>query len=251
MVIQAYYRPKSLDEALRLLDQKSPRAIPLGGGTGISNQGIDEPIVVVDLQDLNLNRLEKRAGRLEIGATTKLQSLADWNQTPQFLRDAILKDANANQRNMATVGGTLIRITGKSRIGIVMLAVDCQLTWEPGGVVVSLGNWLAAQRTLEQLKLITSVHFAMPDKVSLEEVTQAPGGFPIISVCLAEWSSGRKRLVVADAGSLPKCILDGKGDENFLNAINAHSHYTNKCFSSRYLKEMLQTLTLRITGQEK
>ncbi len=215
--------------------------------TSISNN----PVAVIDLQNLNLNRMEIKGARVSIGATAKLNSIVKWDETPDFLREAILKDANANLRNAATLGGSLIRLTGKSRLGIVLLAVDSRLTWEPGGMEISLGDWFAVGRASNQYRLMTGVHFDIPQTVSLESVAQTPGGFPLISVCMAKWASGRVRLISGEAGSMPEILCDGKGIENIQQVINARSHISNKYSSSTYQKAAIGTLIQRLVDEEK
>jgi CO/xanthine dehydrogenase FAD-binding subunit len=68
-MILEYHRPQALDQALALLSRETPRTIPLGGGTVIS-QMAGPGVAVVDLQSLGLNTLEalstpQSAGGLE------------------------------------------------------------------------------------------------------------------------------------------------------------------------------------------
>lgn len=249
-MIQEYHRPDNLEAALVLLNRKAPKTIPLGGGNAVSKTHFAEPVAVVDLQNLNLNNMEKKGTRVVLGATAKLQSVVDWDGTPEFLREAILKDANANLRNTATIGGSLIRSTGKSRMATVLLAVDCQMQWEPGGAVISFGEWLAIGRKSNAQKLMTAIYFDEPQKVVLESVAQTPAGFPLLAVCVSMWTSGRTRLVVAEASGMPECLCDGKGFEKIEEVINARSHIPSKYTSSLYQDEILKVLTKRIINQE-
>lgn len=250
-MIQEYQRPNNLQEALKLLNRISPRSIPLGGGSGISRMTFTEPIAVIDLQNLMLDQMEKREARVSIGSTAKLQSIADWDGVPTFLREAILKDANANLRNVATLGGSLIRLTGKSRMACVLLAADCHLMWEPGGMDISLGDWIALGKTSTRYRLMTGIYFDNPQSVTMEEVTQTPGGIPLVSVCMARWKTGRIRIVVSEASRMPDLLCDGKGIENVKNAINARSHISSKYTSSIYQKTTISTLIQRLIDQEK
>lgn len=250
-MIQEYHRPDSLEDALRLLSRTAPKSIPLGGGSGISQTKFTQPIAVIDLQNIKLNQMDRRGSIVAIGSTARLQSIVEWDGTPAFLREAVLNDTNANQRNVATIGGSLIRLTGKSRIASVLLAADCRLVWEPGGLDISLGDWIAVGRTSSQFRLMTSVYFDNPQSVQLEAASQTPGGFPLVSACMAKWKSGRVRLVTAEASSLPELLCDGKGIENIKNAINARSHtLSSKYSSSCYQEEVISTLIQRLIEPE-
>jgi CO/xanthine dehydrogenase FAD-binding subunit len=55
-MITQYYRPQTLEEALKLLSQPDTR--PLGGGTALTQKN-DESFSVVDLQALGLNKIHK------------------------------------------------------------------------------------------------------------------------------------------------------------------------------------------------
>ena len=75
-MITTYHRPKSLDDALKLLSRRTPITVPLGGGTVLSHQR-GEDIEVVDLQALGLNGILERGKLLEVGATVTLQQLLE------------------------------------------------------------------------------------------------------------------------------------------------------------------------------
>jgi len=99
-----YYRPKSLDEALKLLGEQEPVTVPLGGGTTLSQQRL-APMGIVDLQDLPLNHISRQVNHLHVGATATLQMLLENDETPPLLAKALQHEANLNIRNMATSAG--------------------------------------------------------------------------------------------------------------------------------------------------
>src|SRR3990172_1935351 len=68
-MITEYHRPTTLDEALTFLSQ--PDTLPLGGGTLLSHTSTSlsaspapDPVSVVDLQALGLNRIHKKGNNL-------------------------------------------------------------------------------------------------------------------------------------------------------------------------------------------
>ena len=63
-----YYRPKGLDETLKLL--ADPNTVPLAGGTKLLAGDVES--AVVDLQDVGLDRFEKENGYLKIGSMVRL-----------------------------------------------------------------------------------------------------------------------------------------------------------------------------------
>ncbi len=74
-MILEYHRPKSLEEAIDLLNRVSPVSVPLGGGTFLS-QNVKEAVAVVDLQAVGLDRIEIQGNSLLVGATVTLQQLS-------------------------------------------------------------------------------------------------------------------------------------------------------------------------------
>ena len=87
-MITAYHRPRSIAEALRLIERSSPVTLPLGGGSVLSHQRGEE-IEVVDLQALGLNRISRSGNSLAIGATVTLQQLLESLDIPKAMGPAL------------------------------------------------------------------------------------------------------------------------------------------------------------------
>ena len=90
----AYHRPKSLEEALRLLSQ--PDTMALAGGTTLLSEG--PRVAVVDLQDLGLDRIQMEAGQLRLGAMTRLVDL-DLADAASTTRAALIEGGLALHRS--------------------------------------------------------------------------------------------------------------------------------------------------------
>lgn len=107
--VMAYHRPSSLEEARTLLEVSTRRAI--GGGTAVVPAALipgDEGVEVVDLQGLDLGRIEPLVGdKLRLGAMVRLQELVDDERVPTLLRDLAKRETSSALRNQATVGGTV------------------------------------------------------------------------------------------------------------------------------------------------
>jgi CO/xanthine dehydrogenase FAD-binding subunit len=90
-----YFRPKTLDEALTLLEQ----GVPLAGGTALTPRRYRLD-AVIDLQDLGMAALERQGDFLEAGAGCTLQQLveADALVSPA-LADACRQEAAWHLRN--------------------------------------------------------------------------------------------------------------------------------------------------------
>ncbi len=162
-MITAYHRPKTLEEAVKLLSETNAR--PLGGGTTLT-QLADETFPVVDLQSLGLNKITKSANVLNIGATVTLQELLESPNILPGLKTALNLEAPLNQRNRRTVAGALITCDGRSPFATMMVALDAKLSVK--GVETSihgLGDFLISQTEILKNNLITDVE--LPLRVKL------------------------------------------------------------------------------------
>lgn len=215
-MITEYHRPQTMEEALKLLT--APNTRPLGGGTVLTHPS-DESFAVVDLQALGLDKLHKSGNNLEIGATVPLQALLEYPHTPTALKTALKLEAPLNHRTMGTVAGALVICDGRSPFAAVMLALDAKLTIDhrpltasPSSNVhglLSFGELLPLREELLRSKLITKIEIPLNLKLAYEYVARSPADKPIVCAALAQWPSGRTRLVIGGWGNSPSVAMDG------------------------------------------
>jgi len=243
-MITDYHRPKTLKEALKLISSKN--TYPLGGGTVLSHFR-DENFAVVDLQSLSLDKIRKSGNNLEIGATVTLQLMLESPHTPAALKTAINLDAPLNLRNMGTVAGTLVTCDGRSPFATVMLALDAKLTLVSEETSeVNLGDILPVRKDILPKKLITKFVIPLHAKLAFETVARSPVDKPIICVALAQWSSGRSRLVIGGWGKSPTVAMDGKEASAIeITARNAAHDATDEWASAEYRSNIAEELTKR------
>ena len=109
-------RPRSLKEAIALLDPEDPDIRPMGGGTAVMlmmKAGVLRPTRLVSLRDIEPHYAQVRAGEngeLRIGGLTRLATLEHsplvterWPLIARTLRTL----SNVRVRNVATIGGNL------------------------------------------------------------------------------------------------------------------------------------------------
>jgi CO/xanthine dehydrogenase FAD-binding subunit len=262
-MITAYHRPKTLDEALTLITQ--PSIVPLGGGTILSSRHVTaEPIETVDLQDLGLNILKRSGNNLEIGATVTLQQLLESEHCPTVLKSALKLEAPLNLRNVATVAGTLVSCDGRSTFGTVLLALDAKLEIKslnqielvemetetrppiPDVFTLGLGEFLPLREEQIQGKLITSITIPLNVRLAFEYVSRTPADKPIVCAALAQWNSGRTRLVLGGYGESPMLAMDGTEAEGIDTAArNTFHEATDEWGSAEYRMDIAVTLAKR------
>ena len=241
MMITAYHRPQTLDEALALLAR--PNTVPLGGGTLLSRPTAD-PVEVVDLQALNLNFLTKKGTALQIGATVTLQELFESKDCPEALKSAIKFEAPLNLRNSGTVAGSLVASDGRSTFATAMLALDARIdirSSKKDARTMAIGEFLLTRPH----GLITSITIPL-QKFAFESVSRTPADKPIVCAALTQWSSGRTRLALGGYGKTPLLAMDGtEADGLEAAARNAYHEANDDWASAEYRMDVAATLAKR------
>jgi CO/xanthine dehydrogenase FAD-binding subunit len=239
-MITRYHRPQTLDEALKLLAQ--PHTRPLGGGTVLA-RGHAESIEVVDLQALGLNKITRKGGELEIGATVTLQELLESGDCPEALKPAIRLEAPLNIRNSATLAGTLVSCDGRSTLTCCLLALDARLALaDPESSSMALGEFLP----LRPQGLITAVTVPLNAKLAFESLGRTPADRPIVCTALAQWPSGRTRLAAGGFGKAPFMAMDGTESEGLETAArNAFREAVDAYGSADFRMDTAATLANR------
>jgi CO/xanthine dehydrogenase FAD-binding subunit len=248
-MITAYHRPKTLDEALNLLAR--PNMTPLGGGTLLaSRHWRSDPVEAVDLQAVGLNIIRKSGNSLEIGATVTLQQLLESEVCAEPLKAALKLEAPLNLRNAATVAGTLVSCDGRSTFATVMLALDVklELTKLDNSKVETQTSNIGDFLPLRDLQgsLITSIILPLNAKLAFDYVARTPADKPIVCAALAQWNSGRTRLVLGGYGKMPLLAMDGTEAEGLETAArNAFHAASDEWASAEYRMDVAATLAKR------
>lgn len=241
-MITAYHRPKTLDEALKLLTQ--PNRVPLGGGTLLS-QGKSDSTEAVDLQLLGLDSLRINGNNFEVGATATLQALLESGDCPTTWMRALQLEAPLNLRNSATVAGTIVACDGQSTFATALLALDAKLEIRDSieqSRVSSLGEFLP----LRPRGLITSVTIPLNVKFAFDYVARTPSDKPIVCIAVARWGSGRTRMTVGGFGKNPMLAMDGTASDDLAAAArNACHEATDDFASADYRMDVAATLAKR------
>jgi CO/xanthine dehydrogenase FAD-binding subunit len=243
-MIKDYHRPKTIEEAMKLLTE--PNSRPLGGGT-ILTQSSDEAFSVVDLQSLGLNKIRKSGNHLSIGATVTLQELFEFPSTPIALKTSLSLEAPLNQRNRETVAGAIITCTGRSPFATIMLALDTKLSIAgEKSTNIELGDFLLSQPTFTNNKLVINLEIPLLHKLAFETVGRSPADKPIVCAALAQWKSGRTRLALGGWGKIPALAFDGTDSSGLEEAArSAAQEATDEWASAEYRSEVAAVLVKR------
>ncbi len=244
-MIVEYFRPKTKNEALALINREKPLTIPIGGGTSVRQKSVLNDFSIVDLQNIGLNTIESLKDWLEIGATTTLTALGDCKEIPETIKKAVQLEGTANTRNVATLGGRLVAFDGKSALITALIAADAITIWDNGHKEIPLGEWLALPSE-KPGKLLIGIKIKRNMILSMEVINRTKLDQPILCVAVARWNSGRVRVALGGFGKAPKMVFDGPdGNGAEQAAENACKSADDFRASSDYRREMAGLLTRR------
>jgi CO/xanthine dehydrogenase FAD-binding subunit len=198
----------------------------------------------VDLQSLGLNTITRKGNDLELGATVTLQQLLESEHCPEALKIAIKLEAPLNLRNSATLAGTLVASDGRSPVAAALLALDTKVSIVVNlqSQIVNVGEFLP----LRPQGLITLITLPTQAKFAFEYTSRTPADKPIVSAALAQWPSGRARLVIGGFGKSPSLAMDGTEAAGVDSAARNACHEAADDFASaEYRMDVAATLAKR------
>lgn len=249
MIIE-YHRPSTLDEALKLISRKTPRTLPIGGGTTLAGSGGGEFVAVVDVQDLGLARITDEGGKLSIGAACKLQALVDSDCVHPAVKEVVLKETSSNLRNMASLAGALLSADGRSPLATMMLALNAQLVWAAAEQAVDLSDWYKSRSGGASHGLMVSIDFAKPAWCGYVFSARTPGDRPVVCAAAALSTNGTLRLALGGYGASPVVVYEGPVTRDVIEtARKAYSRSGDEWASAEYRSETAAILAARLVSE--
>ncbi|MBZ5726005.1 MAG: xanthine dehydrogenase family protein subunit M [Acidobacteriia bacterium] len=130
-LVEAFHRPSSIREALRLLHAGGRRARIVAGGTDVVVRADPEIRSLVDITRLGLTYIKRSGGAWAIGATTTMAQI-EHSAALRALAGGILVEAakgcgSVQLRNMATLGGNLANASPAADTAAPLLVLDAQV----------------------------------------------------------------------------------------------------------------------------
>lgn len=222
--LQGFYRPQTVEEAVRLL-QSDPDAKPISGGAtlvAMLNARVIEPQALVSLAQIaeiqGISVLPD--GRIRIGAFTRHRQTAECELELGELavvRHAASQIANSTVRNMGTIGGSISFADPGLDYPPALVAAGAaiEIASGSGRRTVPAEEFFVDWYTtvLEPGELVTAVLLPKPDGghgLYLKHCRVA-GDYAIASIAIALRGSGRMRVAVGGCGPTP--LHDAQADE--------------------------------------
>ncbi len=206
MPVVAYVRPDTLDEALAALSQ--PGVMVIGGGTTTTRKARSEPVTVLDLQALGLDRIEETADdAVRVGATVTLQQLADRPAVPPAIRDAARREAPSGLRALATIAGCVATVDPDSELLACLLVHDTRLTLaaSDGARTVALAAVLADPGQLTGT-IITAATIETSGVTAVARTGRTRADRAIVAAVARRTPTGRVLLAVTGIAAAPVLV---------------------------------------------
>lgn len=182
MMIEQFFRPDSVDQALELKRRYQEDAVWFAGGSKLNATPTrTHKQIAISLQDLELEWIDWDNGALRIGAMTRLQPLHDARYLPAALREAIGFIYSRHLRNQSTLGGEIAAQQQESVLLPVLLALDAQLVFGDGETL-SLESYLADPRD----RLLTEIIIKDPFRpCATRKVSRSQAGLTVVTAAVA------------------------------------------------------------------
>ncbi|MCJ7696050.1 MAG: FAD binding domain-containing protein, partial [Anaerolineaceae bacterium] len=206
-MIKDYKRPATMAEALEYLGDKSISPVVLSGGS-YQTEFAEGEFTGIDLQALELDRITMVNDKVEIGAMTTLQELADHKGCGSALHQTITLEAGRNVRNSRSMLAHLRTCNGRSALGTVLLAQDTNLIWQPEDRSVTLGDYFAIRGKKDFGYFFSHLNWSRSIKTAFESIARSPVDQPMVCVALTKWPSGRTRIALGGFGDTPLMAFD-------------------------------------------
>lgn len=165
-----YFAPKTLKEAVELLNEKGTEASILNGGTDLivrMRDGHENPKYVVDIKKIKgINEITVNNDRVMIGATVLLNELGGHPEIQKrfpFLAQAALSVASKQVRNRATCVGNICNASPVADTATPLMALDAvvHVFGNEGEREIPLRNFFVFVRKtlLQHGEIVTGISF--------------------------------------------------------------------------------------------
>ncbi|OMQ22857.1 molybdopterin-dependent oxidoreductase FAD-binding subunit [Serratia oryzae] len=206
-MIEQFYRPESVQQALELKRQFLDEAVYFGGGSKLNATPTKtEKKIAIALTQLGLDQLSWQQGALHIGVTIPLQKLIDSTLTPPALREALGFVYSRHIRNQATLGGEIAAAPKDSVLLPVLLALSAKVVIGDGNTL-ELGDYLAGAQQELLLELV------LPDpyrRCATHKVARSAAGLAVLTAAVSCDAQQKVRIALSGVVARPSRLRDAE-----------------------------------------
>ena len=231
----AYAKPRSLTEALELLER--PNAKILAGGQSLIpalNMRLSSPALLVDITGLQgLSNIEARNGTVRIGALcthSQVERSPEVREHLPLIAEAVAHIAHPAIRNRGTLGGSLALADPNAELPACALALDAVLivAGKKGERRVPAAGFFKAlfETDLEPDEILVGVEFPRATKSVFLELARRQGDYAIVGLAGVADASG-KRIAFLGVGATPVLAAQASKQKSVSEAEKALGHDLN------------------------
>lgn len=201
-----YYEPKTVSEALSLLDQHGDQAEVIAGGTDVmvDIKYQDEPGCLVNIKRIpDLNAIREHNGGVHIGPLATIHELEESDLVRErlpLLWSAAHQFASLQIRNTATIGGNICRASpsGETLAPLLVLEAEAQATFSDGARTEPMSVFFKGpgQTSLGSRGLLTGINVPFPAEgshaVYLKHAVRGPMDIAMVGVAVMATSNADK-----------------------------------------------------------
>lgn len=126
--VKQYFKPTTVEEALKLFQETPGKGQFIGGGTQVAIDRDPSLEYLIDLSYCGLDYIEEKDGYVRIGACATLEDLNESDLMKSFanglIREVARWTGSTQLRNGGTVGGSLVV---KADIALALMALDARV----------------------------------------------------------------------------------------------------------------------------
>lgn len=181
-MIEQFFRPDSVEQALELKRRYQDEAVWFAGGSKLNATPTrTDKKIAISLQDLELDWIDWDNGALRIGAMSRLQPLRDARFIPAALREALGFVYSRHVRNQSTIGGEIAARQEESVLLPVLLALDAELVFG-NGETLSIEDYLACPCD----RLLTEIIIKDPYRTcATRKISRSQAGLTVVTAAVA------------------------------------------------------------------
>lgn len=224
-MIEQFYRPESVKQALELKRQFQDQAVYFGGGSKLNATPTKTTKkIAIDLSKLGLNKVSWQQGQLHIGAQIKLQALIDTPLIPESLRNALGFIYSRHLRNQASLAGEVVAKQKERVLLPVLFALDAQVVTATGETL-SLEEYVCHDRDDLLLEVILPEPYR---RCATRKVARSAAGLAVVTAAVALTSKGEMKIALDGVSEHPIRLRDvesrGLSDDALEKAVSDVIH---------------------------
>ncbi|MCL6270485.1 FAD binding domain-containing protein [Sansalvadorimonas sp. 2012CJ34-2] len=206
-MINNYYRPETLADALALKKQHGDEAAWLAGGSRLNRGSFEHAATtLISLEKLGLKGIEVKDGSLEIGAMVTLQQLIESTETSEELKAVFAQIFNRNIRNQSTLGGEIAAANGRCEVMPGLIAAGAHVVLADDSVF-SVEEYLQAEDKALILKVVVPANLKA---LKIRKITNSAAAEPILAAAVARKADDTWGIALSGVAEKPVRLRDAE-----------------------------------------